>query len=172
MMIIGAAIAIGSTDLICAIVALGVVGLGISLIFLLLQAPDLAILQLVVEIMSLVIMIRAFGMKDTVNIRERRFIATSISVILMGFFLVFSMAAIFEIPRFGSPLMKTSLFYLRNGFRQTGVPNMVSAIILDYRSLDMLGQVVIAFSAAIGLVLIGRKKIHASTANRAEREQK
>jgi len=159
-MIIAAAIAIGTSDLLGAVVSIGAVGLGLSIVFLLLQSPDLAILQLVVEILSLVILIRAVGMKDTVNVRERRFIATTISIVLMGLFLIFAQYAVLEIPKFGNPHMTVSLQYLRNGFNETGVPNIVSAILLDYRSLDMLGQIVIAFSAAIGLVLIARKKIY------------
>ncbi|MBU0951647.1 MAG: DUF4040 domain-containing protein [Elusimicrobia bacterium] len=159
-MIIAAAIAIGTSDLLGAVVSIGAVGLGLAIVFLLLQSPDLAILQLVVEILSLVILIRAVGIKDTVNVRERRFIATSISVILMGLFLVFASLAILEIPKFGNPAMKLSFLYLKDGFRQTGVPNIVSAIMLDYRSFDMLAQIVIAFTAAIGVVVIARKKIY------------
>ncbi|OGS23070.1 MAG: hypothetical protein A2252_08090 [Elusimicrobia bacterium RIFOXYA2_FULL_39_19] len=159
-MIIAAAIAIGTADLLGSVVAIGAVGLGLSIVFLLLQSPDLAILQLVVEILSLVIIIRAVGIKDKVNVRERRFIATTISIILMGIFLTFANIALLEIPGFGTPIMKIGSEYLKNGFVQTGVPNIVSAIILDYRAFDMLAQVSIAFASIIAVLMIIRKKVY------------
>ena len=58
-MILGAIIALGARNLISAIISLGIVGFGLTLIFLVLQAPDLAIVQIVVETLSLIILIAA-----------------------------------------------------------------------------------------------------------------
>ena len=58
-MIIGAVVAMEIEDLLSSIIALGAVGMGLTLEFLLLRAPDLAITQLVVEILSLIILIKA-----------------------------------------------------------------------------------------------------------------
>ena len=54
-MIIGAIIAIQVKDLLSSVVAVGAVGLALSLIFIILKAPDVAITQLVVEILCLII---------------------------------------------------------------------------------------------------------------------
>ena len=51
-MIAAAIIAVEIKDLLSSIVAVGAVGLGLSLTFLALKAPDLAIVQLVVEILG------------------------------------------------------------------------------------------------------------------------
>jgi len=61
-MIIGAVIAVELKDLLGAIVAVGAVGLGLAAAFLFLQAPDLSIVQIVVEILALIILIRAVGL--------------------------------------------------------------------------------------------------------------
>ena len=55
-MIIGAIIAIEVKDLLSSVVAVGAVGLGLSIVFLVLKAPDVAITQLVVEILCLIIL--------------------------------------------------------------------------------------------------------------------
>lgn len=162
-MIIGAIVAVELKDLLGAVVAVGVVGLGLSIAFLLLQAPDLAIVQLVVEILSLVILIRAVGMKDgTSAVKERRFIGSCAVVIFIGLFLYFACKALLEIPVFGTPIMKVAERYLQSGLKETGAANLVSAIILDYRGLDTLGEATVLFTAVIGVLTvirkIGRKK--------------
>ena len=63
-MIIGAIIAIEVKDLLSSVVAVGAVGLGLSIVFLVLKAPDVAITQLVVEILCLIILIRATLKRD------------------------------------------------------------------------------------------------------------
>ncbi|MCK4325548.1 DUF4040 domain-containing protein, partial [bacterium] len=47
-MIAGAIIAVETKDLLSSVIAVGAVGLGLSVAFLVLKAPDLAITQLVV----------------------------------------------------------------------------------------------------------------------------
>ncbi|MFA5154348.1 MAG: hydrogenase subunit MbhD domain-containing protein, partial [Clostridia bacterium] len=58
LMIIGAIVAMEIEDLLSSVIALGAVGMGLTLEFLLLRAPDLAITQLVVEILTVIILIR------------------------------------------------------------------------------------------------------------------
>ncbi len=56
-MIIGAIVAIEMKDLLSSVIAVGAVGLGLSIALLILKAPDVAITQLVVEILCLIILI-------------------------------------------------------------------------------------------------------------------
>ena len=63
-MIIGSIAALEIKDILSAVIAVGVVGLGASISFIFLQAPDLAIVQFLFEIFALIIMVRAFVKKD------------------------------------------------------------------------------------------------------------
>jgi len=76
--------------------------------------------------------------------------------------LVFAYKALLDIPGFGSPILRVSQRYLFQGLKETGAANLVSAIILDYRALDTLGEATILFTAVIGVLAvirkIGRKK--------------
>src|SRR4030066_2065296 len=56
-MILGALYAIHARDLLSAVIAGGIVGYGLVICFLLLKAPDLAIVQIVVETITLIIMV-------------------------------------------------------------------------------------------------------------------
>ena len=58
-MIVGSVIAIETKNLLSSVISVGVVGFGLSIAFLMLGAPDIAITQMVVEILILVILIRA-----------------------------------------------------------------------------------------------------------------
>jgi len=57
-MLVGALIAIETRDLLSSVICVGAIGFGTSLIFLLLGAPDLAVTQVVVEILVLVVLVR------------------------------------------------------------------------------------------------------------------
>ena len=63
-MIAAAVIAVEVKDLLSSVIAVGAVGIALCMAFLALKAPDLAIMQLVVEILSLIILIRATIRKD------------------------------------------------------------------------------------------------------------
>jgi multisubunit Na+/H+ antiporter MnhB subunit len=58
----------------------------------------------------------------------------------------------------------SSVYYLQEGFRITGAPNIVSAIILDFRGYDTLGEAIVLFTSVLGALSIlryrNRKKEH------------
>ncbi|RJO65220.1 MAG: DUF4040 domain-containing protein [Candidatus Omnitrophota bacterium] len=158
LMIIGAIVAMEIEDLLSSVIALGAVGFGLTLAFLLLRAPDLAITQLVVEILSLIILIRAtVGVKlPREKIRSR--IGYSIfAVIFVALFLSFSAKAITQLPSFGNSLMRMGSQYVAEAKIKTGATNIVSAIILDFRAYDTLGEATVLFTAVIGILAVLRK---------------
>ena len=69
-MIAGAIIAVQIKDLLSSVIAVGAVGLGLSVVFLILKAPDLAITQLVVELLCVIILIRAVVRRETTTAKD------------------------------------------------------------------------------------------------------
>jgi len=55
-----------------------------------------------------------------------------------------------EIP-FGTSRSKVADHYINKGIEETGAANIVTSVVVNYRSLDTLGEVTILFLAAIGL---------------------
>lgn len=158
LMIFAAVVAMEIEDLLSSIIALGAVGIGLTLEFLLLRAPDLAITQLVVEMLSLIILIRATVSVGTHYKKIKTHLGYFIfAVIFVAVFLWFSYQAIRQLPPFGSPIMKMGSQYLAEGVKKTGATNMVSAIILDFRGYDTLGEVTILFTSVIGVLAVLRK---------------
>ena len=163
-MILAAVIAIEVRDLLSSVVAVGVVGFTLCLAFLILKAPDLAITQLVAEILCLIILIRATIKKDLLLVIEGRWFFNTIStIVFIAVFLFFAYTALRQLPEFGNPLMTVVKRYLEEGTSRTGAVNLVTAVILDFRAYDTLGEVAVLFTAVIGIMAVlrrpGRKKI-------------
>jgi len=160
-MIAAAVIAVEAKDLLSSVIAVGAVGIGLSMSFLVLKAPDLAIMQLVVEILSLIILIRATIRLDLPFSASGRWVFNTVStIIFIAVFLAVAYGALKNIPQFGKPLMAVSGAYLQEAQRLAGCENVVAAIALDFRALDTLGEATAVFAAVIGILAIARKVAH------------
>lgn len=158
IMITAAIIAVRVEDLLSSVIAVGAAGLALSLTFLVLKAPDLAITQLVVEILCLIILIRATIRKDLpFSITGRWFFNTLVTITFIITFLGMSYISLKNLPRFGYPIMKVAKIYFEEGLIKTGATNLISAVILDFRAYDTLGEATILFTAVIGVLAVMRK---------------
>lgn len=142
------------------LVTLGVVGLMVSFSFLILQAPDLALVQFVYEI--LVVSIVVIVMTIAESKEERLEIADNathqiLTVLVLIPILCIGYLAFKELPAFGKPLLKVSERYLTRGAKETGMTNLVAAIALNYRIYDTLGEATVILTGVLGAITIVRK---------------
>ena len=157
-MIVAAVAALEIKDLISSVIALSAVGLSLSLAFLVLKAPNLAITQLVVELLCLILLIHATIKKDLPLVKDGRWLFNTVSTLaFVAVFLVFIYFALKELPVFGVPIMRVSGEYLDKGFSLTAAANIVTAVALKFRGLDSLGETVVIFVSAIGVLAVMRK---------------
>jgi multicomponent Na+:H+ antiporter subunit B len=68
-----------------------------------------------------------------------------------------------DIPGFGAPdapaQTHVARYYIENALPDTGVPNIVTAVLASYRGFDTLGEVTVIFTAAVAvLLLIGGRR--------------
>ncbi len=160
-MIIGAIAALEMKDVLSAIIAVGIVGLALSVAFLFLQAPDLALVQFVFEILCVIILIRAYTRREEHIVEKTDIVKTAIAVVILSAIFVASIFAFKELPSFGKPIARIAERYLIKGAYETGSANLVTSIILDYRAYDTLGEITVLFTSILGaftiLRIIGRK---------------
>lgn len=161
LMIMGSIFSLHAKDLLSAVVSYGIVGFGLVIAFLLLQAPDLAIVQIVVEIITLVIMIAVI--KDTTHEEKKKpfnftaiFYFASIALFLVVFFVIFNQIA-GSLSRFGDHSTRMATAYLQ-GAEQTGSANLVTGIVFNFRAYDTLGEATVLFTAVIGILTVLRLK--------------
>jgi len=161
-MIIGSLIALETKDLLSAVISLGSVGYFSSIIFLLIGAPDIAITLMVVEVLSLVILIRATISRDLVTIEgDREFFGLLSTLAFLFFFFIMGTEALRLLSRFGIPYFTIDSFspanvYLEHGMVETGAANIITSIILDYRGYDTIGEATVLFTAILGALAILR----------------
>ena len=66
--------------------------------------------------------------------------------------------ATYDLPAFGladTPMhTHVAPHYLQNAIKETQVANVVSAVLADYRSFDTFGEVIVVFTAGIGVMLL------------------
>jgi len=163
-MIIAAIIAVETTDLLSSVICVGAIGMGTSLMFLFLRAPDIAITQIVVEVLGLIILIRATIARDLTFITgDREFFGVVVSLVIIFMIFLAGVEVFKTLPDFGTPVFtkvdgSPSQIYVEKGLAQTGAANVVAAVILDYRGYDTLGEATVLFTSILGATIILRAK--------------
>ena len=61
------------------------------------------------------------------------------------------------LPAFGEPLLRVSKGYIAEGFGITRAANIVTAILLDFRAYDTLGEATVLFASVLGALALLRK---------------
>lgn len=161
-MLAAAVVAVEIKDLLASAVAMGIVGFSVAIMFILVQAPDLAIVQIVVEILTVVFfaatILRTTHTDETIGkgLKTESIFPSITYFVFATLFAVLVSYALRELPQFGSPIMKIANYYINNGLIDTGAANIVAAIILDYRGYDTFGEAVVLFTSVIGVLTILR----------------
>jgi len=133
-----------------AVLALGCVGFGIAALFALYGAPDLAITQLLVETLTLVLFALAiFGLpvleRSTLR-RPQRIVSLVVATVVGVVFTLLTLKALtLELHEPVSREMAARS--LTEGFGR----NVVNVILVDFRALDTLGEIVVLAIAALGV---------------------
>ncbi len=67
-----------------------------------------------------------------------------------------------DMPAWGDPNSPASSYlsphYIEKSYGETAVPNMVTAVLADYRGYDTLGETTVIFTAGICCLLILRRR--------------
>lgn len=164
LMVIAAIITVVTPNLLYSVISLGAVGFLLAIAFMFLAAPDIAIVQIGVEVVTVVILIRATLGRETQRVKVgRTVVGVAFAVAMVAVIGLFGIQVFNEFPAFGAPVMERfgdtpSAIYLAQGLEETGAPNIVTAVLLDFRAWDTLGEATVLFCAALGTVAILRKR--------------
>jgi multicomponent K+:H+ antiporter subunit A len=142
-----------------ALVTLGLVGLIVSMLFARFSAPDLALTQLVVEVVTILLMLLVLNFMPATTPREssslRRLRDFCIAAASGGLFAVLSYAVLSR-PYDNS----LAQYYLANSVPGGGGTNVVNVVLVDFRGFDTLGEIsVLAITAIAILALLGGTRL-------------
>ncbi len=146
----GAVLPIAARSRLAAICGLGAVGSGVALIFLIYGAPDVAMTQLLVEVLFVVMMsvvlLKLPRFTGTGNpARRGRFDDVAVAVVSGAVMTLLTLAVL------DTPLNA----HLTRYFEANSIPggkggNIVNVILVDFRALDTLGEIIVVAVAALG----------------------
>ena len=139
-------------DRLAAVLVLGATGLMVALLFVLLSAPDLALTQVLVEVVTVVLMMLALNylpVRAPVEPAAPRAARRARDIVLA--LLAGVGAAGLALAVLGRPFDSISPFFLAKAVPEGGGTNVVNVIIVDFRALDTLGE--IAVLGLAGLVV-------------------
>ncbi|MGB7980327.1 MAG: hydrogen gas-evolving membrane-bound hydrogenase subunit E [Candidatus Nanopelagicales bacterium] len=138
-------------DGLAALVLAGVIGVTLSAWLMLLGAPDVALTLLLVEILTVVVAAPVLaGLPDRAARRVGP--AHALGAGAVGV-LTALLVVVFTGRRERSAV---SEYFLAEAERATGGSNVVNTILVDFRGLDTLGEIVVLAAAALGLVVAVR----------------
>ncbi len=149
VMVGGTLMAVLSDTRMTAIAGIGIIGFGITALYVIFAAPDLAITQVLVETLTVVILLFVvrhlprFGLHSSVTIQFRDgFIAIVSGVVV----------ALFALKASGLQLSESiSAWYGQNSVSEAFGRNVVNVILVDFRALDTLGEITVLAVAAVGV---------------------
>jgi multicomponent K+:H+ antiporter subunit A len=137
------------------LIALGLVGLIVALGFVHFSAPDLALTQLSVEVITIVLLLLALNLlpQETPAESSRPRKARDLVIAVLGGIAV-TIGVYAVLTR---PFESISWYHLEQSVPGGGGTNVVNVILVDFRGFDTLGEIIVLAIAALGVyaMLIG-----------------
>ncbi|EAQ23645.1 monovalent cation/H+ antiporter subunit A [Roseovarius sp. 217] len=132
-----------------ALVLMGIVGLIVSMGFVYLSAPDLALTQISVEVVTIILLLLALNFLPRETPIEssvaRRMRDAAIAVV--GGVAVTGLTYAILLRDFAAESI--SVFHLANSYKGGGGTNVVNVILVDFRGFDTYGEIIVLGIAAL-----------------------
>ncbi len=148
------------------VIIMSVFSVLISVLYLLLDAPDVAMTEVALGsslstcvLLNFLKLVGSNGELKTQARRGRKIVALALCGAMVAALTLAGLA----LPEYGSatsPLQThVSKYYLENTFNDTGLPSFVAAILASYRGYDTLGETSVILIAGLAvLLLLSRNK--------------
>lgn len=152
----------------------GIYSLLSAVVFVTLDAVDVAFTEAVVGAgASTILMLAALALTNQRRAKPTPISPTGlIAAVLMGGGLIY---ATVDMPVLGDPSAPATLHvaprYLNESYDEVGLPNVVTSVLASYRGYDTFGEVTVIFTAGIGvLALLGRGRRDRKSRRKASSE--
>jgi multisubunit Na+/H+ antiporter MnhB subunit len=130
--------------------------------FLLLRAPDLAIVQIVVDTITLIIMvavvINSSREESYSKLDTQGYISAITGILIIAILLYFFTVSIQTLDTLGKSSLRMAKYYIEGAAQKTGSANLVTGVVFDFRGYDTMGEAVVLVTAVLGVLTILRLK--------------
>ncbi len=148
LIIAGIVLVVLTSSRIVALVGLGVVGIGVALIFIMYSAPDVAITQLLVELLVVVLLALAFLKMPNLDPtgEQKHSFPNAVLAVAVGTLTTVVVLLVVDQP-FDRRLTD---FFEAASWTEAFGRNIVNVILVDFRTLDTFGEIAVVAVAALG----------------------
>jgi len=156
-------------DVLASIVVFAAFSLGISIIWLLLQAPDVALTEAAVGAGVMSVLLLVTVAKTARSSEDEALVSVNFKALgVVALLLLVLLATVPALPSLGdggAPALQQTQdgettpygYYVGNAYDETGVENAVTAVLVFYRGFDTFGEAVVVFSAVVGVLVVFRR---------------
>lgn len=132
-----------------AVAALGTVGYGVSLVYIIYGAPDLAMTQFCIETLAIVLFVLVLYRLPLFTLLSSPALRLRDAAVAAAIGSLMSLLMLYVISQ---PLVPhVSEFFLANSLTAAHGRNVVNVILVDFRALDTLGEILVLAVAALGV---------------------
>ncbi len=132
-----------------ALMLIGIVGLMVSIGFVFFSAPDLAMTQFTVEVVTIILLLLALNFLPNTTPAESSVLrrVRDVGVAVVGGLAAFALAYHYLLrDAVSTPI---SEFHLANSYKGGGGTNVVNVILVDFRGFDTYGEIIVLGIAAL-----------------------
>jgi multicomponent Na+:H+ antiporter subunit A len=157
LILLATVMAVVAKTRLAAIAALGVVGYGVALIFVLFGAPDVAMTQFLVETLTVILFVLVFyhlpesrGESHALGRTRDALMAAAVGITVTTLVLIANDVSFHP---------TISGYYFDHSFAEAHGRNVVNVILVDFRGLDTLGEITVLAVAGIGVYALLRLRL-------------
>ena len=132
-----------------ALILIGIVGLMVSVGFVFLSAPDLAMTQITVEVVTIILLLLALNFLPNQTPIESSMLRRVRDVVVASVAGLAAMALSYHYLLRDAIASPISEFHLANSYTGGGGTNVVNVILVDFRGFDTYGEIIVLGIAAL-----------------------
>jgi len=152
-------IVIRTRDLLSGAIILGVGGVFVAWVFFALQAPDLGLVQLIIEVVKMCVLIlvvsRTFRYAGQSESLSSRALLAALLGLTYGVFLIVVLPSL---TPYGGELSPLASRYATEGAALTGSRNLVTSVLFGFRAYDTIGEISVLFVSILGIGVVLRRR--------------
>lgn len=170
ILVVCAIAAVFMKDLLSATIILGAYSLVMAVVWMRLNAVDVAFTEAsvgagITAVLIIAALSRTKRMEDSSgsrNARPKNSLRTLAPIVVVTAICGALIYGSIDLPRFGDPDAPAHHHvadrYIKEGHHETASKNFVTAVLANYRGYDTLGETTVIFTAGIGVVLLLRRR--------------
>ena len=149
IILVAAVAVVRSKSRLAAVAALGVVGFGVAMLYVLYGAPDLAMTQFAIETLTVILFVLVLYRlpRFASYSRPRSRLRDALIAAIAGAMMTLLVLAVTSTPL----TSRLSPYFADNSYLLAKGRNIVNVILVDFRGIDTLGEITVLAVAAIGV---------------------